>query len=307
LSNSAFGTVRTTTRYADDVLTANRPYNWKVSAAIQHEVLPGAAVGFAYYHTAWRNFQATDNLAIAPADFDPYSISAPLDPRLPGGGGYPVTGLYNINSRGFVAIPDNLVTNSSQFGEQTEIYDGVDLTVNARLGGRAFVAGGLSTGRTATNQCFVIDSPQALRNCDITPPLRTQIKLNGSYTLPGAIRASAVFQSLPGIPIVANYVATLAEVAPSLGRPLSGGARTVTITNLIEPQTMFEDRIQQVDVRFSRSFALRGARVQAMLDIYNLLNASPILATNNNYGPLWQTPTAILDARLFKFGVQMDF
>lgn len=70
---------------------------------------------------------------------------------------------------------------------------------------------------------------------------------------------------------------------------------------------MFEDRIQQVDVRLSRSFRLRGVRVQGMLDIYNVLNASPILAINTTYGPSWLNPTSILDARLFKVGMQLDF
>ena len=307
LSNTAFGTVRTTTRYAEDILNGHRPYNWKLSAGVQHELLPATAVAFTYYRTTWHNFQATDNLATSAADFDPYSIIAPVDARLPGGGGYLVSGLYNINARGFSAVPNNLVTDSSQFGEQSEIYNGVDLTINARLGRNAFVAGGLSTGRTATDACFAIDSPQALRYCSVTPPFRTQIKLNGSYMLPWSLRASAVFQSLPGIPIVANYTATLEEVAPSLGRALSGGARTVTIQNLVEPQTMFEDRIQQVDVRFSRSFQVRGVRVQGMLDIYNVLNASPILAINTTYGPSWLNPTSILDARLFKVGMQLDF
>jgi hypothetical protein len=307
LSNTAFGTGRATTRYADDVLAHNRPYNWKLSAAVQHEVLPGTALNFAYYRTSWHHFQGTDNLALAPADFDPYSFAAPLDPRLPGGGGYLVSGLYNVNQRGFVAVPDNIVTDASHFGEQTEIYDGVDLTINARIKGGAFVGGGLSTGRTATSACFVIDTPQALRYCDITPPFRSQLKLNGSYTLPWEVRASAVFQSLPGIPIVANYVASNAEVQPSLGRPLSGGARTVTVPNIIEPQTMFEDRIQQLDVRFSRGFRVGGLHVQGMFDIYNLLNGAAILATNQTYGPSWLAPTSILDARLFKFGVQVDF
>ena len=307
LSNTAFGTVRTTTRYSPEILLDNRQYNWKTSASVEHELLPGVAVGFAYYRTTWHNFRATDNLALTPDNFDPYWITAPIDPRLPGGGGYRVDGLYNVNAAGFVAVPNNVVGETARFGDQTEIYNGFDATVNARLGGGAFVGGGISTGRTVTNECFVIDSPQVLRYCEITPPFRTQLKLNGSYNLPWAIRASAVLQSLPGIPISANYVATLAEVQPSLGRPLSGGARTVTITNILEPQTMFEDRIQQVDLRFSRMFRAGGVRLQGMFDIYNLFNASPILAINTTYGPSWLTPTSIMDARLFKFGVQVDF
>ena len=44
-----------------------------------------------------------------------------------------------------------------------------------------------------------------------------------------------------------------------------------------------------------------------MLDIYNALNASPILSINTRYGPSWLTPTEILAGRLFKFGTQLDF
>ena len=70
---------------------------------------------------------------------------------------------------------------------------------------------------------------------------------------------------------------------------------------------MFEGRIQQVDLRLSKVFRFGAARIQGMFDIYNLLNASPILQINTTYGPDWAKPTAVLDARLFKFGVQVDF
>ncbi|MGE3511613.1 MAG: carboxypeptidase regulatory-like domain-containing protein [Vicinamibacterales bacterium] len=305
LSNRFFGTVRTTTRYDDALLTGSRPYNWKTSAALQHEVLSGVAVNLAYYHTTWKNFRATDNLALAPDDFSPFSIVAPIDARLPGGGGYAIPGLYNINPNRFGAT-DNLVTNASTFGEQTEIFDGVDLTVSGRFPRGTFVGGGLSTGRTRTSECFVIDSPEALRFCDVRPPFQPQIKLNGSVNLPWAVRASAVFQSLPGIPIGANYAAPNAIVQPSLGRPLAGGAPNVTVA-LIAPQSIFEQRLTQLDLRLGRTFTLGRTRIQGMLDIYNLLNGSAILAVNNTFGPAWLRPTAILDARLVKFGFQLDF
>jgi hypothetical protein len=40
---------------------------------------------------------------------------------------------------------------------------------------------------------------------------------------------------------------------------------------------------------------------------FNLLNASPILALNTTYGTAWQRPLQILQGRLLKFGVQVDF
>ena len=42
------------------------------------------------------------------------------------------------------------------------------------------------------------------------------------------------------------------------------------------------------------------------LDIYNLLNANPVMQENNSYA-VWQTPQRIMDARLFKLSGQLDF
>jgi hypothetical protein len=305
LSNSRFGTVFITTRYEDEILRDNRQFNWKYSAGIQHELLPRTAVGFSYFRTTWHNFRVTQNLANTPADYDPYSFTAPLNADLPGGGGYLVDGLYNISQAKF-GLVDNVVKLASHFGKQEEVYDGVDLTVNSRLPGGTFVGGGFNTGRTRTSECFVVNSPQALRFCENNPPFRTQLKLNGAYSLPWELKASAVFQSIPGVAYNANYTASNALIQPSLGRPLSGGAANVTV-NLIEANSQFEDRIIQLDFRFSRTFPIGNGRIQAMFDVYNALNGSAILAVNNTYGNSWRSPSGILDARLFKFGVQYDF
>ena len=77
---------------------------------------------------------------------------------------------------------------------------------------------------------------------------------------------------------------------------------------LIAPGTMFGDTLNQVDLRLSKVFVLPGSRrVQALVDLYNLLNANPVLALNTTYGSQWQRPTQILQGRLLKFGIQIDF
>jgi hypothetical protein len=50
-----------------------------------------------------------------------------------------------------------------------------------------------------------------------------------------------------------------------------------------------------------------GVRLQAMFDAYNLSNNAAVLSINTRYGASWLRPTSILDARLLKFGVQMNF
>jgi hypothetical protein len=89
----------------------------------------------------------------------------------------------------------------------------------------------------------------------VRPPFLAQLKLNGAFGLPYGFRAGVTYQNIPGIPIYATYVATNAEIAPALGRNLAAGPRGTVSVDLIAPQTRFEDRITQLDVRFSVRFA----------------------------------------------------
>jgi hypothetical protein len=322
LSPAAFGTVRSVTAYADDVTQGfgNRDYNWQFSTGVQHELLPHVAVNVGYFRTWWKNFTATQNLALSPASYDPYCIMLPSDARLPGGGGNQICGLFDVKPALFGQV-NNLVTQGSHFGKQTEIFNGVDLTLNVRFGRGSFLQGGMSTGQTATNNCFANDrpdvtpagfpanTPRTSAFCSAAPPYsaNTQLKLNGSYTLPWDVQASAAFQNLPGVPITASYVATNAQIVPSLGRSLSGNATQVVIANVVPPGSLYEKRFSQLDLRLSKIFRIGAARLQASFDLFNLLNASPILTENARYGSAWLTPTGILDARLAKFGAKFTF
>jgi hypothetical protein len=314
LSNAAFGTVAVNTRYAPELLTGTRPYNWQASASIQREVRSGIGVTVGYFRTWYGNFTVTDNQLVTPADYDPYCITAPVDSRLPGGGGTPQCGLYDIKPAAFGPV-DNLVTAAANFGSQQQVFDGVDATVNARFR-RGQLSGGVSTGRTITDNCYSVDSPQQQRPgyCHVVLPFagQTQVKFSGVVPLPWNANISGVFQNLPGVAIMANYTATNAEIAPSLGRNLGAcGTRptctAVATAAIIEPNTMRENRLTQVDVRFTKTFVFGRMRLQGMFDAYNVFNANTILGRNDAYGPTWGRPTAILGARLFKFGAQFDF
>jgi hypothetical protein len=51
----------------------------------------------------------------------------------------------------------------------------------------------------------------------------------------------------------------------------------------------------------------RTLRPWVKFDVYNLFNGSAVITQNNSYGSAWLRPTQILQARLVKFGVQLDF
>ena len=143
--------------------------------------------------------------------------------------------------------------------------------------------------------------------CETGNPYQNLLKVNGSVPLPWDFQAAAVYQSIPGPNYDAFYTATNAQIAPSLGRNLSGGVNTVTV-DLVQPLSQFFDyRINQLDVRLTKIFRLQRGKFQMNFDIYNVLNGSYSLWTNNTYGSRWLSPTSTFDARLVKLGVQYDF
>ena len=46
-----------------------------------------------------------------------------------------MSGLYNITQAGFTRPPDNYLTFAKDYGTQTENWQGVDFSVNARMHG----------------------------------------------------------------------------------------------------------------------------------------------------------------------------
>jgi hypothetical protein len=218
---------------------------------------------------------------------------------------------------------NNVIDLVNNIGQQTQVYDGVDVSVTARLPARVQLQGGTSTGRIEQDLCGVVIGhpnltisnspyaagafiPETTAFCDIRPPFQTQVKLLGTYSLPWwGLEASAAFQSLPGPQITASWAAPASAVI-GLGRPLSGGARTVSV-QLVPPGTLYSDRLNQLDLRFGKNIRLGRYRGRPQVDLYNALNANPVYAQSNTYGSAWQRPTAILLGRMVKFGVQIDF
>jgi len=336
-SNLNFGKANAETRYAADAQSGfnEQFHNWQGSVSFQHELRPGLGLNVGYFRTGYSGFLVTDNQLTSASDHDPFCITVPTDSRLPNSG-QRLCGLYDIKPGVFGSVA-NLVTQASRYGKQTQIFNGVDVTLNARFGQGGQFSGGLSTGRTATNNCYQNDDPSLTAQafpgvlalptasivsrvaafCDVAPPWSqsTQVKFMAVYSLPWHIQTSAIYQNSSGIPVTASYVATNAEILPSLGRNLGScrGAATcsanVTV-ELIPPNSLFEPRLQQVDLRFSRIFQFGPRKLRGDVDIYNLLNASNVLNMNTTYSPpggVWRDVTQILGGRLVRLGMQLQF
>jgi hypothetical protein len=211
----------------------------------------------------------------------------------------------------------SVVSQSADFGQQESVWDGYGLTTAIRVKGGGTIQGGIDQGRLRTNNCYALDNPQlsglagaahTRAYCDVRPPMQAQVKFLAVYPIPRAdVQVGAAYQNVPGPQITANYTATNAQIAPSLGRNLSSGGNGTATLSLIPPGTMYGARAQQLDISLRRTFRLPTGRVLATVDIYNALNRSDVISYNNTYGPAWLRPTAIQTGRWFKFGAQFDF
>jgi len=68
--------------------------------------------------------------------------------------------------------------------------------------------------------------------------------------------------------------------------------------------------VQQLDVRLVRTFSTGRLRTKAMIDVYNLFNASTVVLVTDTYGTTgaaWLWPEQILLGRYAKLGIQMTF
>jgi hypothetical protein len=316
ISDLNFGTASFRDSYDAAVLSGwgVRPSDWTLGASVQHELLPRMVVEAGYFRRWLNGFTVTDNLARAPGDFGTFSIVAPLDSRLPGGGGYTIDGLYDPNQN-VASLVDNYITSSAVYGRQYQHYDGFVVDFNMRLLNGLTMQGGVNTGKTVSDSCEararLPETAPLNPYCHVDSGFITRATALGVYTIPRLdVQVSATFRSDPGVALVANYIVPNAEIAPSLGRNLSNGAPNVTV-NLIAPGSAYGERVNEVSMRVAKLLRFGRTRLNAGLDVNNVFNSAPVLEYNPAFSPggpgPWLTPTSIMQPRYARLSVQVDF
>ena len=288
----------------NDGMWYRRPYDWGFGMSVQHELRTRLSIDASYNKRWWGNDSVVDNLLVAPTDFNQYSVTAPSDPLLPGGGGYVISENWAISEAKFGATKTFEVP-TSDFGKNIRYFHAADVNLRGTVHSVTLRVG-TSTGRQVTDSCDIVyDSP--LRNCHVALPFKTTLSSLVSYIIPKAdVQVSGVFRSSPGTELQANRVYSSNEVAKTLGRPLPGGTSNVTI-NLLNPGDMYRDRINLLDFRVAKTVRFGGRRLNVGLDIFNTLNSSVVLNSNNTFGSSWQTPTSVQPARQAQFSAKFDF
>jgi hypothetical protein len=305
-----------------------RPNSTSLGLSVQQEVAPRVSVNVGYFRNTWGNWYTVDNRTNQLADWTRFSMTAPTDPRLPGNGGQVINGLYDLVSTK-VGLVDELATNSKNIAEQTENWQGVDVGVTARMRNGLTVQGGTSTGRRLSDSCAlkavlpeqgvgtrgsttsIAGGSPTNPYCREVEPFLTSFRGLASYTIPRVdVQVSGTWRSDPGDDLAADFVANQAylNANSTLGRNLSESTN-ITV-NLIEPQTFFAPRRNNIDLRVAKIFRYGRTRAQIGMDVYNLTNTDVVTGFNQTFSPTstaWLTPTAIQPARYMKLGAQIDF
>ena len=339
--NPLFGQPFSFQTLADDVRTGfgKREYNLQWNVQVQQELRPGLGLAVGYFHTQWANLSVTKNTRVDASDFTKYSVVAPTDARLGEAvSGKTIDGFYDVTAAGLAKGAAYQITQASNFGDAQDYFNGVDVGINARWGKGALLTGGVSVGRQVVDTCYANDRPDLTpqgfpvgftstnryaRNsdyCKIVPDwwngVGSQAKFQLVYPVAYGVIASASYKNLPGIPLTANQVLTTANITSLLGRPSTAAG---TATHLLIPvgrtdgnagggsATLFDERLNQVDLRLTKSVKLGRSKIAGTFDIYNVANARTPQAIVNTYGALYQRITSTLGGRLFKFGATVDF
>jgi hypothetical protein len=309
-----------------------RENDWQWGVTLQQEIIPRMSVEVGYARRWFQGFTITDNQMRDPSQYDAWTINAPQDSRLPGGGGYPIT-MYAVTSAANAIPAQNYITFETDFGDaRTNYWHGVDITLNGRLRNGLMFQAGTSTGRSVDDTCDTevkIDSPDPRFNggCRDVDPFLTTLRGLAAYTIPKIdVQVSATLRSQPAFELSTNTTGNGATwnvpnavVQQFLGRlPAGALANGTTAVALIDNdhRLFVGGRRNQVDMRIAKILRLGPTRSDIGLDLGNLLNTNYATAYTTTYqyspgnalnGGTWLNPTSVYTPRFVRLNFTVNF
>jgi hypothetical protein len=304
-----------------------RPRDWQVGVSVQQEILPRTSLEVGYARRWFKNFFVTDNINLDASDFQLTTLTAPVNPKLPDGGGFPVSYYFPKPGANTTSIQDRY-TFASDYGDWTNYWHGVDVTMHTRLRhGLAFQIGS-STGRAIADNCDIVGKVPELLNRALTNPSsltasryeladscrkveswQTQVRGFAAYTIPKIdVLVSGIMRSQPNVVFGGGGIPGAAPEGNSVG------LAAVYVTpqgqvNLLQPGQVYGGRINQVDMRFGKNLNFGSTHASIAVDVVNLSNANTPTSYQQNYGNGTQylQPLTILNPRFVRLNVTIEF
>ncbi len=317
-----------------------RRSEWQLGIGIQHELLPRFSAEVTYNRRSYSNLTVTDQLGIGCDRFNGvtdlrtcqegnlnftnpsfgfFTAVAPSHPDLPGGGGYVIRGLSNVNP-GLPASPGSAVTiledlsYISNFVDTNFVWRGTE-----RFGLRGLrINGGTTTGRAVRDLCYSptgstnTEGPDVRQHDGTTPACNpstrweTNLRGTAAYTIPKIdVLVSTVFQKRMGPERAANHAFTKDQVnwepssAARAAVPCPAGATAgqvgcftpqgVNITstsytvNMLNPGELYGPGYTIFDLKLGKNIRFANRRLNVGVDIYNLFNNDTVITYQDNF------------------------
>jgi carboxypeptidase family protein/TonB-dependent receptor-like protein len=303
-----------------------REYSEETTVSLSQQLFSRMSMTIGYYHRSSHNISTTDRTNVSTANYTSFSAPMPAftSPSLAGGTDATLNGIldpnelltiYRLSPAAAAVYGTGLVDRNVP---DQSIYDGVDLSLQARVKGSTIV-GSWSTEKNVSVFCsnqndpngppindLYIGSPIVAnggRFCDWRKfhiPFQNEFKASGSYPLPHwGIETGVVLQSYSGAPRVITYT-----VPASL---FPGGQTNSEQIILNKPGSLFYPRFNQLDLNVKKNFRAGRKTFSFQVDAFNALNANAVFTRNNAIGASLGQVTAILQGRIIRLGFQMRF
>jgi len=347
--------------YGDSLIEGwgRRRTEWQIGIGFQHEILPRLSAEVTFNRRMYSNILVTDELNLGcdrflgamdvatcnqlyldytHPDHAFFSFVAPTDPRLPGGGGYRITGLNTEN------VASGSGPEAQTFMPELESsWNGFDTNFVWRGPGGLRVNGGTSTGRSNLNTCRVqLDDPDVKGReglpyrdgCASINPWQTRVNGTVAYVVPFVdVLVSTVFQGFRGVQRSANldvdkslvdwgpgYESRATDVCenPDDGVGCFGATRddTETTLDLLNSNELFGERITLFDLKLAKNIRFGSRRLTVGVDVYNLFNSDAITGYVDNWttpDPVngieneWGNLSSLVNPRFARFSLQLSF
>jgi hypothetical protein len=320
-----------------------RMYNIETAVSAQHEIRSGLSVTAGWYHRDFKNLRRRDNTLQTFADYTPFTVYSPIDGSPITYYNVSAAKSTQINYVDTNADPSRKMWfNGFEYNFTARLAHGITLfgggmserTIAQACDERSNPNLLLYCDQTKSNIPFVTQFKIA-GNIPIWWGIQTGFSFQ---TLPGYGYGTGALTGREGGPTgpVGNpsaamlntpngagtvyfitkataYTASspcVAQGTCSVGQLVDPGINVASLSvPLIAPNTEFGDRINQLDMNFSKTFKVQRFSIQPKVDVFNVLNVSPVYAIRGlQYGTAaYYSPQNILVGRVFQLGAILRF
>jgi hypothetical protein len=292
----------------------NFPRTWNLESGLelQHELLRGLSVSGAWFRGSFSNLTTTINRSWEATgeprsnpNFTPFTFYNPTN-------GEPIT----VYARSRENRPTR---NLDTFDPERErAYESFNFEFRARPGLGINLFGGMSFERQRDIACTAPDDPNTLRFCNDHEngiPYRKNFVMSGNVRLPFEINFSAAVQSKHGQISSRTMAVTRGTTVYPANCPAPCPAGQVVMptavfgqssltVQLVDQDSVFTERVNQVDIKISRTFRMGRVTLMPTFEAYNLNNSDAIIsyASTSAVSPSYLRPNSIMQPRFYGFG-----